>query len=112
MIDKIKQEVKNIKDVGVKVYRRWRVLSSAARKHYKVCAICGYTKKLQAHHIQPRHLFPDLILVWKNIIVLCKNCHFQVAHWHNYRDYNSDIIMIGKLTTVLHKNQKILEEKK
>lgn len=40
-----------------------------------VCAMCGSTKKLQAHHIKPFSEYPDLRMAVDNGICLCKECH-------------------------------------
>lgn len=58
----------------------------------KKCACCGRKTNLNAHHIKPFHLFPELELSLSNLIPLCEggplNCHFYVGHagasWSKY----------------------------
>lgn len=55
----------------------------------KCCALCGGTKLLEVHHIEPFHLYPEKELDPKNLIVLCEgnksmNCHLQFGHFNNY----------------------------
>lgn len=57
------------------------------------CAVCGGTKNLEAHHIKPFHLHPELELDETNLIALCEasstfNCHLIVGHAMNFRNVN------------------------
>jgi hypothetical protein len=45
------------------------------------CASCESTEKLHAHHIIPKHLFPENELLVQNGICLCHDCHWQL-HRH------------------------------
>jgi hypothetical protein len=50
-------------------------------------------KRLQAHHIKPFHLFPELELVESNWVPLCEgnpsmNCHLVLGHLGNFASYN------------------------
>jgi hypothetical protein len=56
-----------------------------------LCACCGYAKKIEVHHIIPRHIRPDLTLVHSNLIVLCRDCHFHIGHLNSFKHYNSTI---------------------
>ena len=84
-------EVKFIKRVGVKVWRKWRKLRNALVKEVGKCELCDDNKKLEGHHIYPRHLFPDLALKASNVIILCRDCHFRFGHFRNFHDYNPTI---------------------
>lgn len=53
-----------------------------------VCRCCGYRKKIEVHHMIPRHIDPTLTLIEGNLIALCKHCHFHIGHMNNYKDYN------------------------
>ena len=72
--------------------------------HLKVnprCAVCNSKKKLEAHHIIPFHIQPDLELDRTNLITLCEsrttiNCHLIIGHTGNYRDYNPKVIEDAK----------------
>lgn len=60
----------------------------------RTCAACGGKELLEAHHIKPFHLFPDLELDENNVLPLCErkrsglNCHLLIGHLGNYRSYN------------------------
>ena len=47
------------------------------------CVICGSTEKLEAHHIEPRSMRPDLANDLNNGICLCHTCHW-LYHNGNY----------------------------
>jgi len=52
---------------------QWR---KAVLEHDKeTCQKCGITKNLEAHHILPWALFPELRFEVENGITLCKTCH-------------------------------------
>jgi hypothetical protein len=108
LLERSRLEVKNIKDIGVKKWRRWRKLRRAIVDHYKCCAICGWKKKLEGHHVKPRHLYPELTLIWENVVILCRDCHFHIAHWNNYKDYNPEIETIANMTTIIRLKEKRL----
>lgn len=62
----------------------------------KKCAFCGGTKKLEAHHINPFHLHPELELDEQNLIALCEgnkdvNCHLVMGHYFNFKLFNCDV---------------------
>jgi len=40
-----------------------------------MCKNCGSTENIQAHHIQPKILFPELSLTLNNGVTLCFKCH-------------------------------------
>ena len=65
------------------------------REFYKLvpkkCACCGSKKKIEVHHIKPRHLFPLLALVLSNLIALCKGCHLRIGHLGSYHTYNETV---------------------
>lgn len=43
------------------------------------CALCGSTLNVEAHHIIPLAVLPQLRLDNNNIILLCSHCH-KLAH--------------------------------
>lgn len=63
-------------------------------KIHPYCKVCGSTKKLRVHHLKPFHLFPELELIWSNLITLCGrkkygiNCHLFMGHLGNFRKIN------------------------
>lgn len=56
-------------------YRKWR-MSVFQRDHFK-CVECGARGNIQADHIKPFSLFPDLRLDINNGRTLCVPCHRQ-----------------------------------
>lgn len=58
----------------------------------KACAVCGGKKKLEAHHIMPFHLHPQLEMDERNLIPLCEgagvNCHLLFGHLGDFRSFN------------------------
>jgi 5-methylcytosine-specific restriction protein A len=70
----------------------------ALRRHFlkgKRCAVCGGTKKLEAHHIVPFHVEPRLELDERNLIPLCEgngvNCHLLFGHLGDFRCTNKNV---------------------
>jgi 5-methylcytosine-specific restriction enzyme A len=64
----------------------------------KVCAACGGKKKLEAHHIKPFHLHPDLELDPSNLVALCEgnkdvNCHLVIGHSFDFKGFNSEAVV-------------------
>lgn len=107
-IDKAVLEIKSIKTEGVKRWRSWRKLRKHIIKSHPYCAVCGWDKKLEGHHILPRHKYPDLSLLESNVIILCRNCHFCIGHWCDFvNNYNIDIRDIAVTTTNRRKVQNI-----
>jgi len=102
-IIKTQQEIQFLKDAGIKVWRNWRKLRKEVIKKSKVCAVCGYAKKLEGHHILPRHIFPQYALIEQNIIVLCNDCHFHIGHWNDWKDYNPSIRRLAAEAILLKK---------
>jgi 5-methylcytosine-specific restriction enzyme A len=59
----------------------------------KVCAACGGTKKLEAHHIRPFHKHPEDELKVSNLMPLCEGnkdieCHLVVGHSFDFKGWN------------------------
>lgn len=56
-----------------------------ARDNY-TCQCCGYDKgkKLNAHHLNSKNMFPEQIYIVENGITLCKNCHKEFHHLYGY----------------------------
>ena len=51
----------------------WSVAIRTRDKH--VCALCGRSEHLNAHHILPKKFFPDVQFEMWNGISLCPKCH-------------------------------------
>jgi hypothetical protein len=65
------------------------------KKVGKVCVICSTKKKIQVHHILPRHIRPDLAVDHTNLIALCRDCHFHIGHLCSYFTYNATIKLVA-----------------
>lgn len=79
---------------------------AAFRKKFlqgKVCNLCGGTKKLEAHHIQPFHLHPELELQTSNLLPLCEsghdgaNHHLLFGHLGDFKSINVKSVTDSKL---------------
>lgn len=46
-----------------------------------MCKLCDSKDNLNAHHIQPKSDYPQMALIIKNGITLCKKCHKEVHGW-------------------------------
>lgn len=68
-----------------KKYKLWR--KAVFEKDYYTCQICNQKGgELQADHIKPFSLFPDLRLDLNNGRTLCINCHRKTDTWGNRQD--------------------------
>lgn len=58
-------------------------------KEHNQCAVCGYKKNLEVHHVVPVHVDPTLSAKSSNFITLCdyrnKGCHNVFGHFRNFR---------------------------
>ena len=92
LIDRFKGTVPK----GFKRSPKW----STFRKEFikdKKCSVCGATTKLEAHHIIPFYILPELELDPNNLMVLCRNkkfgvnCHLFIGHIGDFRKYNRTV---------------------
>ena len=83
----------------------WSTLSRRIIAEVGECEATGSKKNLEAHHIIPFHLRPDLELVRSNIIVLNKWIHFFLAHFGYYGSWNENIREHAKWLRDLIKNR-------
>lgn len=60
----------------------------------KTCVCCNSKKKIEVHHILPRHIRPDLALKHDNLIALCKGCHLRIGHLGSYFTYNEAVAKV------------------
>lgn len=101
-----KSEVVYLLAVGVKEWSNWQSLRKEVIRCYPECSMCETNKDLEVHHIQPKHIKPNLTLSWDNLIVLCKDCHLHLGHGNNFKNYNANIVEISEYS---RKNRKILK---
>jgi hypothetical protein len=63
-------------------YRNWR--TSVFLRDGKTCQDCGYKgTDIEAHHLKPQSLFPELRFNLENGLTLCKNCHKKTPSYMN-----------------------------
>ena len=97
MFEKIKKVIRKIKDPGSHGEKRSKEWSKVRKKHLEkepFCAACGGENKLQVHHCEPFHLYPELELDPNNLITLCENKnkdHLKVGHLGNFKNYNPNV---------------------
>jgi 5-methylcytosine-specific restriction endonuclease McrA len=93
----------HLKDVAkgkAKLFKKRSSKWPALRKAFlegKACAACGSIDHLEAHHIVPFSVDPNLELSIENLIALCDkpgrdNCHLEIGHSGNYRNKNLDVV--------------------
>lgn len=62
-------------------YRLWRM--SIFIRDGRKCIWCGSKEKIQADHIKPFALFPELRFIIDNGRTLCEKCHKTTDTWGN-----------------------------
>jgi 5-methylcytosine-specific restriction endonuclease McrA len=71
---------------------RWSEVRALHIQKHPACAYCGGTKDLEAHHVRPFHLWPELELDPRNLITLCEaighQCHLRIGHLGNWSRFN------------------------
>ncbi len=70
---------------------QWSKLAKTFIKTHNTCVLCTTLKNLEVHHKKPWQLFPDLRYNEKNLITLCRECHFRFGHCLNWKNYNDKI---------------------
>lgn len=74
----------------------WAALRKKIIAAHPYCAYCGSKQNLQAHHIRPFHLHPELELDPKNVIVLCEtpgtDHHLHIGHAGNFKSENPNVV--------------------
>lgn len=62
-------------------YREWR--TAVFIRDNRTCVMCGSKKDIEADHIKPRFLYPELTLVLSNGRTLCHECHIKTPSYMN-----------------------------
>jgi hypothetical protein len=76
---------------------QWPAVRKKHLAEHSSCAVCNGKRKLEVHHKQPFHKYPELELDPSNLITLCEdwsyglNCHLLVGHLGNYKDINTNV---------------------
>ncbi len=73
----------------------------------KYCHACGTTRKIELHHIIPRHIDPSKIFDENNLIPLCRCCHFRIGHLRDWDSYNPNVIEDTKIIYSLINKKRI-----
>jgi 5-methylcytosine-specific restriction endonuclease McrA len=63
------------RDRNVMGYKKWR-LAVFTRDYFR-CQKCGSEENLEAHHIKPFSVAPELMYIVENGLTLCHNCHMK-----------------------------------
>jgi hypothetical protein len=75
---------------------KWPEVRAAHLKLFPNCTVCGGTKNIQVHHMQPFHLHPELELDPTNLITLCEdpghNCHLTFGHLDSFQSWNPNVV--------------------
>ena len=69
------------KQRGTIEYRAWRI--AIFIRDNRTCVWCGSKNNIQADHIKPRYLFPELIYDIDNGRTLCHECHKKTPSYGN-----------------------------
>lgn len=75
---------------------QWAAVRNKFVEQHPACAVCGYTKDLNVHHIRPYHLFPQYELAVSNLITLGERCpsgnhHFLFGHLCLWTSFNPSV---------------------
>jgi hypothetical protein len=70
----------------------WMKLRRVFLKTHHECVICGAQKRLEAHHIKPYFVFPELELVESNLVTLCAPDHFTFGHLGSWKSWNPALV--------------------
>jgi 5-methylcytosine-specific restriction protein A len=83
---------------GEKRSPQWTKVRNIHLRNNPKCVVCGSRVKVEVHHINPFHLFPEQELDPNNLISLCETathgviCHLLVGHLGNYRSFNDNVV--------------------
>lgn len=72
-------------------YRKWRE-NVLERDGYK-CVKCGSTDNLEAHHIKPFAVYPELRLEINNGVTLCHSCHMELHREERKKESDDSTIL-------------------
>jgi hypothetical protein len=85
-----------MKKVSDKQRLKDRELAKIKASLPKVCYICGRNCICEGAHILPRSTFPEYYTLSKNLIPLCKECHFKYDNNLDFRQEQEHIFEIAK----------------
>lgn len=74
---------------------QWDAVRNAHVRANPYCAACGSGLRLNVHHVQPYHLYPELELDPANLLTLCEgtvvNCHLLFGHLRSWLSWNPNV---------------------
>ncbi len=74
---------------------QWPAIRKQFLKDNIACAVCGtkgsFLKPNEVHHIKPFNLRPELELEENNLITLCRDHHFFIAHLMSWSSWNENV---------------------
>lgn len=76
-------------------YKTWR--TAVFIRDDKKCVWCGSKKNIEADHIKPRYLFPELTLELSNGRTLCNTCHRKTRSYMNAYLKREDYAVLDNL---------------
>ena len=72
---------------------KWSQVRKEHLKNNPKCIACGRDSKLEVHHINPVHLYPEMELDPANLVTLCGDpCHLLFGHFMNFKSWNKDVV--------------------
>jgi hypothetical protein len=83
---------------------QWRKVRNIHVREEPYCQMCGIRKKLEAHHVVPWHLSPELRFERSNLITLCRDDHYRFGHFLHWKDMNPNIRELCEHAHALHPN--------
>ena len=70
----------------------WSKVRKEHIKNNPSCTVCGRDNKLEVHHIKDFSENPELELDFRNLMTLCRNCHFSFGHLFNWKSINPEVV--------------------
>lgn len=92
--DQIDEEIHDGDDVelfGEPRSGHWPAVRAAYNKTHPFCEACGSPTNGNVHHVVPFHNDPSKECDPTNLIRLCRDCHFDLGHHHNWKDSNLNV---------------------
>lgn len=80
---------------------RWPEVRARHLKQNPACAVCGTTKRVEAHHVIPVHIDPSRELDPRNLITLCRKLtgghHLAFGHLGDWKLFNPCVADAARL---------------
>lgn len=69
---------------------KWQTVRDRFIRANPRCAACGRSQELEAHHVVPYQIRPELELDESNLVSFCRACHFAVGHGYDWTAWRPD----------------------